>query len=79
MSDYPIDPEIHSSSPALLLQGIASYNRMLNVGFYIVQNRLFAFLQDLGRNYDGTFDPSVLADLGPLASSYGAASAHYFG
>jgi hypothetical protein len=76
-TDFPLlhHPAAHPLSPP---QGMAIYSRTLNGQFFEATKNLFALLEELGRTYNGTFDPIVLIELEPLAAAYGSAAAEYF-
>lgn len=54
------------------------YGGLLTDAFYDKQDVLFDYLEEAGRNYNGTFDNTILEDLGPLVSAYGSAAQSYF-
>ncbi|ORY91802.1 hypothetical protein BCR35DRAFT_323462 [Leucosporidium creatinivorum] len=61
-----------------VLLGVCIYGGLLTQAFYNKQDVLFDYLEEIGRNYNGTFEPTILGDLAPLAAAYGTGVVDYF-
>lgn len=57
---------------------MCTYGGITTRHFYDKQDDLFAYLEEAERNYNGTFDPSMMEKLLPLAVAYGSAAENYF-